>query len=148
MKIYYLDDLIVGQTFLGKTHISLSEEQIKAFAHDFDPQPFHLNDEAANASIFNGLAASGWHTAAISMRLLVDSEFKPAGGIVGAGFEELRWLIPVRPGDRLSLKSEILDIRPSKTKPSQGIVKIKMVTSNQHGDDVLVSVGSLVVQRA
>lgn len=148
MKIYYLDDLIVGQTFLGKTRISLSEEQIKAFAHDFDPQPFHLNDEAANSSIFNGLAASGWHTAAISMRLLVDSEFKPAGGIVGAGFEELRWLIPVRPGDRLSLKSEILDIRPSKTKPSQGIVKIKMVTSNQHGDAVLVSVGSLVVQRA
>ena len=148
MSCYYFDDLASGQKFGSKSSISVSEEQIKAFASEFDPQPFHLDNEAATASIFKGLAASGWHTAAMTMRLLVESDFKPVGGIVGAGFEELRWLIPVRPGDELSMKSEILDVRPSNTRPSQGIVRLKMTTTNQNNDAVLISIGSLIVPKA
>ena len=87
---------------------------IKAFATEFDPQPFHLNEEAAQNTIFKGLAASGWHTAALTMRLLVESELKPAGGIVGAGFDEFRWPRPVRPGDELHIESEVLEVRASR----------------------------------
>jgi acyl dehydratase len=93
----YLEDFVVGQTF-GSGRLRIDEEQAKAFAAEFDPQPFHLDAEAARKSIFSGLAVSGWHTAALTMRLLVDSELKPAGGIVGAGFDEFRWPLPVRPG--------------------------------------------------
>src|SRR5262249_26383515 len=108
----YLDDFTVGQRFVS-VRLSVDADQIKAFAAQFDPQPFHLDDDAARNSIFGGLAASGWHTAALTMRLLVDSEFRPAGGIIGAGFEEMRWPKPVRPGDELRVESEVLDIRPS-----------------------------------
>jgi acyl dehydratase len=87
---------------------------IKTFAAEFDPQPFHLNEQAASSSIFGGLAASGWHTAAATMRLLVESDLKPAGGIVGASFDEFRWPRPVRPGDELRVESEVLEVRPSK----------------------------------
>jgi acyl dehydratase len=102
----YLEDFAVGQTF-GSRRLRISKEQVTAFAAEFDPQPFHLDEEAAQNTIFKGLAASGWHTAALTMRLLVESELKPAGGIVGAGFDEFRWPRPVRPGDELlSDKSE------------------------------------------
>lgn len=93
----------------------VEKEDIKALAAKFDPQPFHLDEAAAHETIFGGLAASGWHTAAMTMRLLVDSEIKPAGGIVGAGFDEFRWPRPVRPGDELRLESEVLDARPSQS---------------------------------
>jgi len=96
----YLEDFAVGQTF-GSGGLRVERERIKAFAAEFDPQPFHLDEEAARGSIFGALAASGWHTAAITMRLLVESDLKPAGGIVGAGFDEFRWPRPVRPGDEL-----------------------------------------------
>ena len=95
-------------------------EQIKSFAAEFDPQPFHLDEQAAQDTIFRGLAASGWHTAAMTMRLLVESELKPAGGIVGAGFDEFRWPRPVRPGDELRVESEVLEVRPSKSRPDRG----------------------------
>ena len=123
----YFDDLHVGQRFTSGTR-AIDAGQIKAYAREFDPQPFHLDDEAARDSIFQGLAASGWHTAALTMRLLVDSELKPAGGLVGAGFDEFRWPRPVRPGDELRVESEVLEVRPSKSRPGQGLVKVRMTT--------------------
>ena len=108
----YLEDFAVGQTY-GSGRLRVDEERIKSFAAEFDPQPFHLNAEAARKSILGGLAASGWHTAALTMRLLVESEIKPAGGIVGVGFDELRWPQPVRPGDEMRL-----ELRPSKSRPT------------------------------
>src|SRR6267154_975189 len=114
----YLEDFAVGQTF-GSGRLCVDEERIKAFAAEFDPQPFHLDEEAARGSIFRGLAASGWHTAAMTMRLLVESELKPAGGIIGAGFDEFRWPRPVRPGDELYVESEILEVRPAKCRAAR-----------------------------
>ncbi|CAP42534.1 MaoC family dehydratase [Comamonas sp. w2-DMI] len=147
MTILYLEDLAAGQRYAGSTRIRVEENRLKSFATEFDPQPFHLDETAASSSIFRGLAASGWHTAAITMRLLVDSEFKPAGGIVGAGFDELRWPLPVRPGDELRVESEVLEVRPSKSRPEQGIAKVRTTTLNQDGKTVQVSVGNLVVPR-
>ena len=114
----YLEDFAVGQTF-ASGRLQISVEEIKAFAAAFDPQPFHLDEEAARDTIFKGLAASGWHTAALTMRLLVEGELKPAGGVIGAGFDEFRWPRPVRPGDELHLEAEVLEVRASKSRPSQ-----------------------------
>jgi acyl dehydratase len=142
----YLEDITVGQTFRsGRMHVD--KERIKSFAAEFDPQPFHLDEAAAQNSIFRGLAASGWHTAAITMRLLVESEFKPADGIIGAGFDELRWPHPVRPGDELRVESEVLDVRPSKSRPNQGLIKVRATTLNQDDEAVQVFIGNLVVPR-
>lgn len=118
MKELFLEDLAVGQTF-GSGRLQIDAEDIKRFATDFDPQPFHLDEQAARETIFRGLAASGWHTAALTMRLLVESEFNPAGGLVGASMDELRWPRPVRPGDGLRIVIEILEIRPSKSRPGR-----------------------------
>jgi acyl dehydratase len=142
----YLDDFAVGQTF-GSGRMRVDEDRIKTFAAEFDPQPFHLDAEAARKSLFGGLAASGWHTAALTMRLLVESEIKPVGGIVGAGFDEFRWPRPVRPGDELRVESEVLDVRPSKSRPEQGIIKVRTTTLNQNGEAVQIVVGNLVVPR-
>jgi len=142
----YLEDFEAGQTFRSG-RIALDSERIRSFAAEFDPQPFHLDERAASASIFRGLAASGWHTAAITMRLLVESEFAPVGGIVGAGFDELRWPRPVRPGDELRVESEVLEVRPSKSRPDQGVVKVRTTTLNQDDEPVQVSVGNLIVPR-
>jgi acyl dehydratase len=142
----YLEDFAAGQSY-GSGRLRVDEERIKTFAAEFDPQPFHLDADAARGSIFGGLAASGWHTAAMTMRLLVQSEFKPAGGIIGAGFDEFRWPAPVRPGDELYLDIEVLEVRPSKSRPNQGMVKVRTTTRNQKGEAVQVSVGNLVVPR-
>jgi acyl dehydratase len=142
----YLEDFAVGQTY-GSGRLTVHKDRIKAFAAEFDPQPFHLDDEAARHSIFGRLAASGWHTAALTMRLLVEGELKPAGGIVGLGFDEFRWPLPVHPGDELHLESEILEVRPSKSRPNQGLIKVRTTTTNQDGKVVQVSVGSLIVPR-
>jgi acyl dehydratase len=142
----FLEDFAVGQKF-GSGRLRVDTAQMKAFAAEFDPQPFHLDEEAAQRSIFQGLAASGWHTAALTMRLLVASELKPAGGIVGAGFDEFRWPRPVRPGDQLHLEVEILDVRPSKSRPEQGLIKVRTTTLNQNGEPVQISVGNLIVPR-
>ena len=139
----YLEDFAIGQTF-GSGRLLVDTERIKSFAAEFDPQPFHLDEEAAQNTIFRGLAASGWHTA---MRLLVDSEIKPAGGIVGAGFDDLRWPQPVRPGDELRLESEVLEERPSRSRPEQGLVKVRTTTLNQNGEAVQILIANLVVPR-
>jgi acyl dehydratase len=142
----YLEDFDVGQKF-GSATIRVEEERIKRFAAEFDPQPFHLDDTAARATLFRGLAASGWHTAAMTMRLLVDSDVKPAGGIVGTGFDEFRWPRPVRPGDELRIEAEVLEVRPSNSRPEQGMVKLRTTTLNQNNEPVQISVGNLVVPR-
>ena len=142
----YLEDFAVGQKF-GSATLRVEEEQVKRFAAEFDPQPFHLDEAAARATLFGGLAASGWHTAAMTMKLLVASDLKPAGGIIGAGFDEFRWPTPVRPGDELRVESEILEVRPSKSRPDIGVVKVRTTTYNQKGEAVQVNVGNLMVPR-
>ena len=142
----YLEDFEPGQQF-GSRSVTVDAEQIKAFAKQFDPQPFHLDDQAARASFFQGLAASGWHTAALTMRLLVEGELSVAGGIVGAGADEFRWPRPVRPGDTLTVRSEVLEVRPSKSRPEQGLVKVRSTTLNQKGEPVQIFVANLVVPR-
>lgn len=130
----YLEDLSIGQKFTSGTFL-VTEEKIKSFAAEFDPQPFHLDDASAQASVFSGLAASGWHTAAIAMRLLVDGGLPLGNGIIGLG-GELAWPKPTRPGDTLHVESEILEIVPSRSKPNQAIVKVRSTTLNQHGEPV------------
>jgi acyl dehydratase len=130
----YLEDLHVGQRFVSGTH-RMDEARIKEFAREFDPQLFHLDDAAARASVFCGLAASGWHTAAVAMRLLVDGGLPLGNGIIGMG-GDLAWPKPTRPGDTLHVESEILEIVPSRSKPNQAIVKVRSTTLNQHGETV------------
>lgn len=142
-----LEDFSEGQHFVGATRIRVDADQVVAFATQFDPQAFHLDDAAAADSVFGGLAASGWHTAAITMRLLCDSTFRPAGGIVGMGFDELRWPRPVRPGDELRVNVEVLQVRPSTSRPGQGIVTTRTTTLNQHDQPVQISVGRVLVVR-
>jgi acyl dehydratase len=143
----YLEDFAAGQKYTGSARVRVEAERIRAFAAEFDPQPFHLDDAAAQGSIFRGLAASGWHTAAMTMRLLVASDLTPAGGIVGAGFDEFRWPLPVRPGDELRVEVEVLDARPSKSRPDLGVIKVRTTTLNQNGQAVQVTVGNLMVPR-
>ena len=143
----YLEDFAAGQKYGGAQRVCVDASRIKSFAAEFDPQPFHLDDAAARDTIFRGLAASGWHTAAITMKLLVASDLQPAGGIVGAGFDEFRWPTPVRPGDELRVESEILEVRPSKSRPDIGVVKVRTTTLNQNGEAVQVNVGNLMVPR-
>jgi acyl dehydratase/ribonuclease HI len=134
-KRLYLDDLRVGQRFSAGTY-QMEEARMKAFAAEFDPQPFHLDDAAARQSVFRGLAASGWHTAAASMRLLVEA-LPFAGGMVGLG-GEIAWPRPTRAGDTLRLEIEILAITPSRSKPNQGVVTARGITFNQKGEQVQV----------
>ena len=142
----YLEDFAVGQVFrTGRKRVD--KDEIFAFAKQYDPQPFHLDEAAARQSPFAGLAASGWHTAALTMRLLVDGEFKPAGGILGVGFDELSWPRAVRPGDELYVKSEVLEVRPSKSRQDRGMIRVRNTTFNQNDEPVQVFTGNLLVPR-
>lgn len=140
----YLEDLHVGDRFISAS-TTLDAEQIKAFARQFDPQPFHLDEAAADQSFFGGLAASGWHTAALTMRLLVES-VPLHGGLIGAG-SDISWPRPTRPGDRLHVESEVLEIVPSRSRPDRGLVTCQTLTFNQEGDAVQRSVAKLLVFR-
>ena len=146
MPVRYLEDFAIGQTY-GSGALRVSKEQIRRFAAEFDPQPFHVDEAAVRDTFFTGLAASGWHTAALTMRLLVDSEWKPAGGLIGAGVEELRWPKPVRPGDELRLQSEVIDARVSKSRPGHGVVKVRITTVNQNDEPVQTFIANLIVPR-
>lgn len=141
----YFDDLQVGQRFVSATH-ELDAAQIVAFAQIFDPQPFHVDDAHARQTLFGGLAASGWHTAAISMRLLVSSGLPIAGGIIGSG-GELSWPRPTYPGDILRVESEILELVPSRSRPERGMVVIRNETRNQRDEIVQIFTPKLVVPR-
>jgi acyl dehydratase len=142
----YFEDFVVGQIYRTNA-LTVDAAAIKAFAASFDPQPFHLDEAKAANTFFGGLAASGWHTAALTMRLLVTEGAPIAGGIIGVGMDELRWPRPVRPGDRLRLESEVLETRPSRSRPEQGLVKMRTTTLNQNDEAVQIIVGNLVVPR-
>jgi acyl dehydratase len=143
----YLEDFAVGQTFASTGRLRIDKGRAFAFAAEFDPQPFHLDEAAARSSIFGELTASGWHTAAATMRLLIDTGLRPAGGFVGAGLDECRWPRPVRPGDELRVECEVLDVRPLKSRPTLGLVKLRTTTLNQDDEAVLTYVVNMVVQR-
>jgi acyl dehydratase len=132
----YLDDMQVGQKFTSATYL-MTEERIKQFAAEFDPQPFHLDEAAAQTSVFKGLAASGWHTAAVAMRLLVTGGLPFAAGAIGMG-GEIEWPRPTRPGDTLEVESEIVEIIQSRSKPNQAIVKVRSTTTNQKAEPVQI----------
>jgi acyl dehydratase len=141
----YLEDLRVGQHF-GSGSVVVDANEIKAFAGKYDPQPFHLDEEAAKGTLFGGLAASGWHTAAMTMRLLVDGGLPLAGGVIGAS-GEIAWPRPTRPGDVLSVDSEVVEITPSRSRPDRGMVAMRSETRNQRGEVVQSFTMKLVVQR-
>jgi acyl dehydratase len=141
----YLEDLVVGQRFATRAY-ALSPEEAARFAAAYDPQPFHLDPEAARASLFQGIAVSGWLTAAISMRLFVEEGPPIAGGLIGLG-GEISWPRPTRPDDLLRLKVEILEIRPSRSRPDRGIVTIRNETLNQRDEVVQVYAGKLFAPR-
>ena len=141
----YFDDLMIGQRFATAPY-QLTAGDIVSFARRYDPQGFHLDNEEAENSLFAGLAASGWHTAAISMRLLVESGPKLVGGLVGAG-GELNWPRPTRPGDTLHVETEVLETVPSRSKPDRGMVTVRNTTLNQNGEAVQTFVVKLVVPR-
>ena len=134
MNELYLEDFRVGRRFTSAAHV-LDAGQIKAFARQFDPQPFHLDEKAAENTFFHGLVASGWHTAAITMSLLVRSGMPIAGGLIGAG-GELTWPRPTRPGDTLTVESEVLAVTPSRSRPERGMITVRSVTRNQNGEAV------------
>jgi acyl dehydratase len=141
----YLDDFHVGQRFTSGTH-ALDAEQIKAFARQFDPQPFHLDEESARDTFFEGLAASGWHTAALTMKLQVEGGLPLAGGIVGAG-GDISWPRPTRPGDILHVESEVQAVTPSRSRPERGMVTLRSETRNQRGEVVQVLIAKLIAHR-
>ena len=145
MTRLYLDDLQVGQRFVSQSHV-VDKAQIVGFARQFDPQPFHLDDEAAKETVFGELVASGWHTAAITMRLLVDGGAPIAGGIVGVG-GEIAWLKPTRPGDVLQVHCEVVEITPSRSRPDRGLVRLHAETRNQLGEAVQTFVARILVPR-
>jgi len=145
MDKLYLEDFTVGQRFISEPH-QIDADQIKAFASQFDPQPFHLDEAAAKASFFQGLAASGWHTASITMSLLVKSGMPIAGGLIGAG-GELQWPRPTRPGDVLQVESEVLEVKPSRSRPERGMITVKSETRNQNGEVVQVLTSRMLVWR-
>lgn len=138
-------DFRPGQVFRSPS-VTVTTEDIKAFARQFDPQPFHLDEDAARDSPFGGLAASGWHTTAVTMRLLVDGGLPAAGGIIGAGIDELRWQRPVRPGDTLSVESEVMEVIPSASRPGQGRVKVAARTMLADGTLVQSWIATLVMR--
>jgi len=146
MSERYFEDLKAGDRFKSETY-AVSEEQLISFAREFDPQPFHLDAAVADQTIFKGLIASGWHTAAITMRLFVQT-LNFAEGAIGLGVDELRWPNTVRSGDRLQVETEIVDLRVSRSKPSHGVVRLRNVTTNQHGEVVqTMSASALVLRR-
>lgn len=146
MTKQYLEDYAAGQVYRSG-QLRVDKDQIMAFAAQFDPQPYHLDEEEARKSVFGGLAASGWHTAALTMRLLVESQFRPADGILGIGFDELSWPRPVRPGDELHVESEVLEVRPSKSRLDRGLIRVRTTTFNQNGEPVQIYTGNLLVPR-
>jgi acyl dehydratase len=142
----YLEDFAIGQKF-GSGRLLVDVERILAFAAEFDPQPFHLDEAAARESFFGELTASGWYTAAVSMRLLTETGLNPAGGYIGAGAEGFRWPRPVRPGDELHVECEVVEVRPSASRQDRGLIKVRMTTLNQDDEAALTYIANMVVPR-
>jgi acyl dehydratase len=146
MGLRYFEDFAVGDHFAAGPVVA-TQEAIIDFAREFDPQPFHIDPAAAMHSLFGGLAASGWHTAALTMRMIIESDMGIPWGVVGLGVDELRWFKPVRPGDRLRLESEVVEARPSASKPDRGTIRMRSQTLNQDDVPVMSFVSSLIVPR-
>jgi acyl dehydratase len=145
MKEHYFDDLKVGDRFKSEP-LGVTEKQLIEFAHKFDPQMFHLSRKKAERTIFKGLVASGWHTAAMTMRLFVQT-LNFAEGAIGLGVDELRWPNVVRPGDVLTVETEIVDLRLSRSRPGFGIIRLRNVTTNQRGEIVQTMLASAMVPK-
>ena len=146
MTVHYLEDLAPGQRFRTGSR-SLDLAAIQAFAREYDPQPFHLDPVKAKDTVFGELVASGWQTMAITMRLIVDGEAQLAWGFAGAGVEGLDWPNPVRPGDTLRVESEVLEVRPSQSKPDRGLARIRNTTYNQRDEPVLIATAKVIVPK-
>jgi acyl dehydratase len=147
MSERYFEDFAVGEIFKPGGRVRVEKDEIIAFAKKFDPQFFHLDEEAARKSIFGRMVASGWHTAAMTMSLVARSEYRSAGGTVGLGFEGMRWPIPVFPGDELRIETEVLEVRPSKSYPDRGLMKLRTRTLNQNGEAVQELIANAMVPR-
>lgn len=142
----FFEDLAVGQRYMGGS-ATVDLAAIKAFAVAFDPQPFHLDEAAAKTSIFGRLVASGWHTMAVTMRLLVEGELRSLWGLVGLGADDLRWPRPVVPGDVLSVEWEVLELRPSSSRADRGTARLRITTRNQRSEVVLTLVTTILMPR-
>ena len=142
----FLEDLVLGQRYRCGS-VSVSLEDMKRFAKDYDPQPFHLDEEAARSSVFGELVASGWMTAALTMKLRVEGELQLQGGWIGLGIDKIVWPKPVRPGDMLTATTEVLEMRESQSKPQWGVIKLMTRTTNQVGDVVCEVVSNQLVHR-
>ena len=142
----YLEDVQPGDRFTSDVY-EVTEQAMVQFAGEFDPQPFHLEHAAAERSVFNGLTASGWQTAAIAMRLMMTGPMQFVGGAIGLGVDELRWPTAVRPGDALRVVTEIIETRPSQSKPRHGVIRLRNVMTNQRGEVVLSYFASALVER-
>jgi acyl dehydratase len=147
MSDRYFEDFAVGQAFKPSGRVKVTKDDIIAFAQKYDPQPFHLDEEAGRKSIFGRLVASGWHTAALTMSLVARNEYKAAGGTIGLGFDGMRWPRPVFPGDELRIETEVLETRPSKSRPDCGLIKMRTRTLNQNGEVVQELIGNAMVPR-
>jgi len=147
MSERYFEDFVVGQVYKPSGRVRVDRDDIIAFAKKFDPQSFHLDEDAARRSIFGRLVASGWHTAALTMSLIARSEYRAAGGTVGLGFDSLRWPMPVLPGDELRIESEVLEARPSRSRPDWGVTKMRTRTLNQNDEVVQEIVANAMVPR-
>jgi acyl dehydratase len=146
MTEVFLDDLEVGQRHRLGTRV-VRREEIVAFAREYDPQPFHVDEDVARSSIYGGLIASGWYTVCLFMRLFVDGFLQHAASMGSPGIDELRWLKPVRHDDRLSGQIEILEIRPSRSRPDRGIARMRCSVSNQQGEEVLSMIANVMFRR-
>jgi acyl dehydratase len=146
MTEIHLDDFVPGQIHpLGRR--TLTRDEIVAFARDWDPQPFHLDERAAAGSIYGGLIASGWHTVCVFMRLFADGLLNRSAAMGSPGVDEVRWLRPVRPGDTLDAHIEVLEVRPSRSKPDRGIVRLRSVLVNQRQEEVLRFIANVMFRR-
>jgi acyl dehydratase len=141
----YHEDLPVGRRFVSG-RLAVEEAAVRQFALAFDPQPFHTDEAAARETLFGRMAASGWHTAAMTMRLIVET-FPNAGGVIGSGLDELRWTKPVYPGDHLQVEIEVIEARESQSNPGSGWVKLQVTTRNQHGETVQIGVPNIITRR-
>jgi acyl dehydratase len=142
----YFEDFQVGEVHETGSH-QVSREEILAFARQFDPQPFHVDDEAARTSIFGGIIASGWHTASVCHRLIVADILGKAASLGSPGVDELRWLRPVRPGDTLTVRVEVLSLTPSRSKPDRGAIKFRFEVRNQNGEQVMTEIANALFSR-
>jgi acyl dehydratase len=142
----YLEDLAVGDVHPAGS-IEVSEAETVAFAKRYDPQPMHTDAEAAAAGVFGGLIASGWHTAAMVMRLIVDARPLGETPLLGLGVDDVRWPKPVRPGDTIQAETEVLSITPSESRPDYGVVRLKVTARNQRGEVVFTMIPKLWVPR-